>query len=235
MLFHRNDTLGSWLALALCAALLALTPVGVRAESSPSADGARPDAAAQGDPMATVKATIDDATAIFRDKSLAPADREAKLRAVAARYFDFRSMARSAVGYHWRDLTPAQREEFVPLFTNFIEDVFLSRIENYSVEKIQQNIETSHVQFIRQTLDDPDYSQVFSTVTLKTQPNPIQVNYMLHRRDGRWRIYDVHVDAISVIANYRNQFNRVINNQGYDKLVSILRAKQKQLSPALAN
>ena len=78
-------------------------------------------------------------------------------------------MSRSAIGYHWKTLTPAQQAEFVPLFTTFIEDAYLSRIESYSVEKINQQIQSSMIQFTRQTNDGPDYAEVFSTVVLQDQ------------------------------------------------------------------
>ena len=186
------------------------------------------------DPMASVKSVIDQTFVVFKDKQIAAADREQKLRAIAETRFDFQEMARSAVGYHWRDFTPAQKSEFVPLFTAFIEDAYLSRIEQYSVEKVNQQIQSSLIQFNKETTDGPDYAEVFSTVVLKDRNNPIQVNYLM-RRDGiEWKIYDISLDAISVIANYRNQFNRVLNNDGYDKLVGIMREKQQALGASLA-
>jgi phospholipid transport system substrate-binding protein len=123
----------------------------------------------------------------------------------------------------------------VPLFTAFIEDAYLSRIETYSVEKVDQQIQSSQIQFNRETTDGPDYATVFSTVVLKDRNNPIQVNYLMRRNDNDWKIYDITLDAISVIANYRNQFNRVLNNGGYDKLVSILREKQQALGASLSH
>jgi len=189
----------------------------------------------QTDPMASVKAVIDQAIVVFKDKQIAPADREQKLRALAENRMDFAEMARSAVGYHWKDFTPEQKSEFVPLFTAFIEDAYLSRIETYSVEKVDQQIQSSQIQFNRETTDGPDYATVFSTVVLKDRNNPIQVNYLMRRHDNDWKIYDITLDAISVIANYRNQFNRVLNNGGYDKLVSILREKQQALGASLSH
>lgn len=184
-------------------------------------------------PMASVKSVMDQAIAVFKDQQTPPADREKKLRAIAESHFDFARMARSAVGYQWRDFTPAQRQEFVPLFTAFIEDVYLSRMEDYSVEKVQQDIQSSAVQFTRERMDGPDDAQVFSTATLQNRAKPVQVNYLLRRDGSEWKIYDITVDAISVIANYRNQFNRVLNDGGYDKLVSIMRQKQQALGASL--
>lgn len=193
-------------------------------------------AGAQSDPssgaMASVKSVIDQAIAVFKDKQVAPKDREEKLRSIAESHFDFQEMARSAVGYHWRNFTPVQRSEFVPLFTAFIEDAYLARMESYSVEKVDQKIQSSAIQFTRET-HDGDYAQVFSTVSLHDRPNPVQVNYQMRRDGSEWKIYDITVDAISVIANYRNQFNRVLNGNGYDKLVSIMRQKQQALGASL--
>ena len=186
------------------------------------------------DPMASVKSVIDQAIVVFKDKEIAPADREQKLRTIAETRLDFQEMARSAVGYHWKDFTPEQKAEFVPLFTAFIEDAYLSRIETYSVEKVNQQIQSSLIQFNKETLDGTDYATVFSTVQLNDRNNPIQVNYLMRRNGNDWKIYDITLDAISVIANYRNQFNRVLNNGGYDKLVSSLRQKQQALGASLA-
>jgi phospholipid transport system substrate-binding protein len=189
--------------------------------------GAMADASVAPDATASVRSVIDQTFVIFKDSNIAPAERELKLRAIAERHFDFQEMAQSAIGYHWRALTPAQKTEFVPLFTAFIEDAYLSRIESYSVEKVNEQIKSSTIQFTRQTIDSdsPDYAEVYSTVVLQDQKDPIPVNYLMRREADEWKIYDITIDAISVIANYRNQFNRVLNNDGYDKLVSIIRQK----------
>lgn len=188
-------------------------------------------------PAATmsVKSVIDQSIVVFKDRQISAADREKKLREIAERHFDFEEMSRSAVGYHWRDFTPAQKSEFVPLFTAFIEDAYLSRIETYSVEKVNQQIQTSKIQFTKETSDGPDYAEVFSNVALQDRANPVQVNYMMRRDNNEWKIYDLSIDAISVIANYRNQFNRVLNSDGYDKLVSIMRQKTEGLRKTMAN
>ena len=187
------------------------------------------------DPLQLVKSGLQEAIAIFQDKTLSLSVRREKLREAAARYFDFAYMARSALGPHWRDLTPAQRNEFVPLFTIFIEEVYLSKVKDYSVEKVQDEVKSANIQFLRESFDGPDYAQVFSTIALKEHPDPIEVNYLLKKDADGWRVYDITLDAISVMANYRNQFNRVINNDGYDKLLADLRAKSEQLGARTAN
>jgi len=186
------------------------------------------------DPMSTVKRVMDQTIAVFKEKDIAATDRRAKLRTIAEAHFDFSGMARSAVGYHWRTLTDDQRKEFIPLFTTFIEDVALTQIEQYSVERVQHDIQSSVIVFDREHVDG-DHAEVFSTVTMRSRPEPLQVSYLMKDVDGDWRIYDIDVDAISVISNYRNQFNRVLNDEGYDRLAGLLRQKSEQLGNALAN
>ncbi len=187
------------------------------------------------DATASVKTIIDQSIVVFKDRQLSAPDREQKLRSIAESHFDFQEMAKSAIGYHWKTLTPAQQTEFVPLFTTFIEDAYLSRIESYSVEKINQQIQSSMIQFTKQTSTGPDYAEVFSTVVLQDRKDPIAVNYEMRHDGSEWKIYDITIDAISVIANYRNQFNRVLNSDGYDKLVSIIRQKIQGLQQQATN
>ena len=217
--------------LALAALVLAMLYAAAPARAQSSAPAASATAPA-GDPMAAVKGVVNQAIAVFRNQQISQADRMTQLRAIAEAHIDFASMARSSVGYHWQTLTPAQQAQFVPLFTKFIEDVVLSRIQSYSVQKIQSQIQSTTINFTRELTNGSD-AQVFSTVVVRDQPNPLAVNYMLHQVNGQWMIYDITVDAISVIANYRNQFNRVINNDGYDKLVSILQQKTQALGNTL--
>ena len=181
------------------------------------------------DPMSVIKSGLDQVLAVFNDQRMPLDQRREQLRSMSLQYFDFDSMAKSVLGYHWRDLTPAQRSQFVPLFTEFIQDAYLSKMEQATVEKIREQAKTANVMFLKQSYFSADYAEVFSTVALQDQPDPLQVNYLMHQSDGHWRVYDVTVDAISLIANYRNQFNRIINNEGYPKLIADLEAKREQL------
>ena len=172
---------------------------------------------------------MSDVIAVFHADQMPLAERREKLRILAARYFDFADMARSALGYHWRTLSQAQREQFVPIFTAFIQDAYLSKLQDYTVSKVQEEAKTATITFTREQFDGPDYAEVSSSVVLRDQQDPLTIDYLMHRSGGVWRIYDLTVDAISVIANYRNQFRRVIDNDGYDSLVVQLKAKQEQL------
>jgi phospholipid transport system substrate-binding protein len=181
------------------------------------------------DPITVIKTGVDQVMAVFNNQRMPLNQRREKLRSMSLQYFDFDAMAKSALGYHWRDLTPAQRSEFVPLFTEFIQDAYLSKMEQATVEKIRQQAKTASVQFLKQTYFSSDYAEVLSTVSLEDYKDPLPVNYLMHQNDGQWRVYDVTVDAISLVANYRNQFNRVINNEGFPKLIADLQTKREQL------
>jgi phospholipid transport system substrate-binding protein len=186
------------------------------------------------DPTATVKAIIDQATAVVQNTQLPPAERDKHLRAIAEANFDFANMARTTLGYHWRQLTPQQRDQFVPLFTSFMEDVYLGKMRDYGVEKIRRDVAGSNVTFTGQNLDGPDDAEVHSKVILEGRAQPVKVDYLMKRDGTSWKIYDLEIDAISVMANYRNQFNRVINDQGYPALMSTLQKKSQQLGSNLS-
>jgi phospholipid transport system substrate-binding protein len=177
------------------------------------------------DPMSVVKTTVNQALGVLGDKSTPLAQRQDKLRQIVAATFDFTEMAKSALGYHWKEISPAQQQEFTNAFIAFIEDSYLSKINDYSGQQVN---------FLRASNEGAQYAQV-NTDIVQPKGEAIHVNYRLLQENGTWKIYDVTVDAISIIANYRNQFNRVMNNKGYDTLISDLKSKQAALAASLAN
>ena len=177
------------------------------------------------DPMSVVKTTVNQALDVLRDKNTPLAQRQDKLRQIVAATFDFTEMAKSALGYHWKDITPAQQQEFTTAFVAFIEDSYLSKINDYSGQQVN---------FLRASNEGAQYAQV-NTDIIQPKGDAIHVNYRLLQENSTWRIYDVTVDAISIIANYRNQFNRVMNNKGYNTLIADLKSKQAALAASLAN
>jgi phospholipid transport system substrate-binding protein len=178
------------------------------------------------EPMSVVKTTVDQALEVLRDNQAPLAQRQDKLRQIVAGTFDFTEMAKSALGYHWKQITPAQQQEFTNAFVAFIEDSYLSKINDYRGQQVA---------FLKATNDGPQYAQVNTDIIQPGGKDSIHVNYRLLQEGGTWKIYDVTVDAISIIANYRNQFNRVMNNSGYDTLIGDLKRKQAALAASLAN
>jgi phospholipid transport system substrate-binding protein len=180
-------------------------------------------AATPNDPAAAVKATIDEASPVFADTKMAPAEREQKLRDIAARRFDFTYMARSAMGTHWKSLTPAQRKEFVPLFTDYVMDTYLGTLQQNTVEAAGRGL-TGKVKH-----DGSDLATVYSMVKLPTLADPLHVDYSLRKDPDGWKLYDIVVDNVSTMANYRDEFNKTMNGPGYSALIAKL--KQRTTSP----
>jgi phospholipid transport system substrate-binding protein len=177
-------------------------------------------AAADGDPMSAVQGTVKQVLSIVTDPSYksATSERREKLREVIAPRFDFSDMARSAMGYHWRTLSQAQRDEFVSVFTGLLEASYMGKIEGYKGQKIV---------YVRES-QDGSTAQVNTNIVPKGG-EPISVDYRLKQSGATWKVYDVVIDHISLVGNYRNQFNRIMNEKGYDKLVSAIRQKQQSL------
>ena len=177
------------------------------------------------DPQSVVRTTVNQSLEVLRDTQTPLAQRQDKLRQIVSATFDFTEMAKSALGYHWKQITPAQQDEFTKAFVAFIEDSYPSKINDYHNQQVA---------FLR-TSNEGQYAQVNTDIVYPSGKDPIHVNYRLMQEDTTWKIYDVTVDAISIIANYRNQFNRVMNNKGYDTLIADLKSKQAALAASLAN
>ena len=205
---HRRRE-SNWLAAgSLVVATLALTL------------GFAVSAPADGDPMAAVKGTVNQVLSIVTDPSYksATSGRREKLRQVIAPRFDFADMARSAMGYHWRSLSTAQRDQFVHLFTGLLEASYMGKIEGYKGQKVA---------YVKET-HDGDLAQV-NTQIVQRGNEPITVNYRLKQSGGSWKVYDVLIDQISLVGNYRNQFTRIMNEKGYDSLVNAMKQKQHSI------
>jgi phospholipid transport system substrate-binding protein len=149
-----------------------------------------------------------------------------RLRQLIGPYWDTADMARSALGYHWKTLNDQQRQQFTSLFSDLVESIYLSR-SNFS--KAQQYTDTAKVNYLREIPEADGYRKVATTVTLRPGDKPIKVDYRMRWVDGKWKVYDIIVEDISLTGNYRNQFNRVINNEGYPHLVQLLQNKLQQI------
>jgi len=176
------------------------------------------------DPKTTVMSTVAQATDILKNHQAPQAVRRRELIQTIAGHFDFTDMARSSLGYHWRQLAADQQQRFVRLFTAFLEDAYLNKLENYSGQKIE---------FVAETSTGPGDSQVSTKVIQPDRDQPIRLDYRLKQDGGDWKVYDVTVDNISIMANYRNQFDRVINHQGFDALMKQMQSKQQELVASL--
>lgn len=171
-----------------------------------------------GEPLELVKSATDRALAVLRDPKLKAPDKKKErveqLKQIVNPIFDYDEMARRTLGAHWRRHSAAEQEEFIRLFRAFLEHIYADRIDLYENERIV---------FGRETIDQ-DYAEVESKVLgNKGEENP--VSYRLKRTAGKWKIYDAVVENISLVNNYRSQFDRVISKSSFDELKKMLKEK----------
>jgi phospholipid transport system substrate-binding protein len=145
-------------------------------------------------------------------------ERRTAVRKIADEIFDFNETAMRSLARHWQQRTPAERKEFVDLFANLLERSYISKIELYNGEKIT---------YLGDAVDG-DLATVRTKIVTK-QGTDIPVDYkMQHTASGRWLVYDVVIEGVSLIANYRTQFNKIIRTSSYQELVKKMRTKQSE-------
>ena len=141
-------------------------------------------------------------------------ERRKRIRAVVNQIFDFTEISQRCLGRHWQARTPAEREQFIALFGDLLENAYISKIEGYSGERIQYPGDAI----------EGDLAVVKTRIVTK-QETEIPIDYRMFLNNGRWAVYEVNIEGISLIGNYRTQFNSVIQRSGYPDLVAKLKAK----------
>jgi phospholipid transport system substrate-binding protein len=168
-----------------------------------------------------VKQTVDRVVAIVADPALKgeakQQERRRKLKEILYARFDFNEMAKRSLGSHWQKRSPEEQKEFVQLFTEVLESAYLDKLESYKGEKVRYLNERQ----------EADFAEV-STKVIDGKGEELSLNYRLHSVNGDWKVTDVVVENISLVNNYRAQFNRVLAKSSYGELVQAM--KQKKLS-----
>jgi phospholipid transport system substrate-binding protein len=144
-------------------------------------------------------------------------DRRVAVRKIADEVFDFNETAKRSLGRHWQPRTPAERTEFVQLFADLLERSYISKIELYGGEKISYQGDSI----------EGDLATVRTRLTTK-QGTEIPIDYRMLKKGDRWVVYDVIIEGVSLIANYRTQFNKIIQTSSFKELVKKMRTKQEE-------
>jgi phospholipid transport system substrate-binding protein len=177
--------------------------------------------ATAGEPTDVVRQITDQVMKILEDPQFqAPnrhAERQERLHKIAEQVFDWQEMARRALAVHWRERTPQEQQEFVRLFRDLVEGTYINRLESSIQEK-------GEIQYVGEQVDGSRAAVKTNVVTRRNQQVPIE--YRLQKADGRWLIYDVLVEGISLVNNYRSQFNRIITSSSYNDLVQKMKNRQ---------
>ena len=171
-----------------------------------------------GEPTDQLKQSIDAVLAVLTNRELRQpgkeAERRAEIRKIVYDRFDFREMARSALALNWRQRTPEEKKEFVALFGDLIEDTYIRKVERYSGEKVLYGDEFVH-----------DHNALVRTKVITKTNTEIPIDYMLLKKGAKWWVYDVKIEGVSLVNNYRTQFEDIIASSSYKDLVSRLKKK----------
>jgi len=175
-----------------------------------------------GAPTDQIRSTVEKAQAVLRNERLRSEakvkERREQLRQVISARFDFTEMAKRSLGAQWRRLNAKQQEEFVQLFADLLERSYIDRIESYNNEKFAYH---------REKLDG-NFAEVESRLITR-KGEEFSLNYKLHLVGAEWKAYDVVAENVSLVNNYRSQFNRIITNSSYEELVRRMREKQIEM------
>ena len=182
-------------------------------------------AASGGEPTEQIRGAIDRGLDIVRRPDLQGESKKAERRALLRKelfpHFAFDEMARRSLGVHWKDRTPQERQEFTRLFADLLENAYAGKIEGYKGEKIVYGKETV----------DPPYAEVRTRI-VTPQGQEYSVNYRLLKGADRWKVYDVVIEGVSLVANYRSQFAGILQKSSFEELSRRLRETVRKQSGA---
>lgn len=169
-----------------------------------------------------VRSTINEVIRILKDMELKKPgraeERRRLLEKVIGDRFNYDEMARRSLGAQWNKLSDKERQEFVDLFKGLLSGSYVDKIEGYSGEQVQ---------YLNERLE-ADYAEVRTKVA--SDKTEIPLDYRLLNKSGDWRVYDVVVDGVSLVNNYRSQFTKIIRESSYADLLEKLREKSKKKS-----
>jgi len=171
-----------------------------------------------GEPTEQVKQTADAVIKILNNKELSKpeklAERRLKIRETVEKRFDFEEMAKRSLALHWKKRTPQEQKEFVALFSDLLEDTYIRKIERYEDEKVIYTEEKT----------DGAFATVRTKVTTSKEAE-IPVDYKIFKKGQKLEVYDIIVEGVSLVNNYRTQFNQIIRSSSYEELVTRLKKK----------
>lgn len=173
-------------------------------------------------PKEQIKTTVDKVLNILKDPKYKGKDnaqkRRTALRNEISKVFDFEEMSKRSLGIYWRERTPQEKKEFVELYKDLLERSYSGKIESYSDEKILYQDEK---------IENNKYAEV-KTKIITTDKKEIPIDYKLYFNGKEWKVYDVVIEGVSLVSNYRSQFNKIIRNQSYQELVKRMKTKQQE-------
>jgi phospholipid transport system substrate-binding protein len=169
-------------------------------------------------PLATVQVHVNSVLEVLRDPSLKGESkkklRQDRIRNISEKMFDFTELSRRTLAQNWKEFNDSQKRDFIELYKTVLESAYIDKIMSYTDEKVVFQKETA--------LTDKTSEVQTAVMTRKAE---IPINYRVIRTDDGWRVYDVVVEGVSLVNNYRSQFREILINKTPDDLLEILRKK----------
>jgi len=167
--------------------------------------------------------TIENSLEILKDPALSSIDkmseRREKLWEALSSIFNFEETSKRALGQYWLKLTPQERTDFTKTFSSILRDVYIGKSDNYRGEKIE---------YVREIVEGNrgKVQTIFHTVSNKK----IVVDFSMKKYSGVWKIYDVSIEGVSMVSNYRSQFNSILTKSSFAELMTKLKDKKDEIS-----
>jgi phospholipid transport system substrate-binding protein len=167
-----------------------------------------------------VRKVVDNVVKIVSDKEMKKNDskRRQELKKTISVIFDYGEMSKRSLGKNWNQRSANERKQFTDLFATLLENSYAGKIESYNNEKIV---------YIKENIDG-EYAEVKSKV-VTSKRDEFTLDYRLLNKDGKWMAYDVVIEGVSLVSNYRTQFNKIIASEGYPALLKKLQTKSDEL------
>ena len=177
-------------------------------------------AIAAGNATESVRTSVDAIIGILKDAGLDKPAKRDKIRGVIAERFDFRAMSQRTLATNWKKASKEEQQQFTELFAALIQDTYISRVEAYTNEEVKYPGE--------KVTDD---RAVVDTLIV-TSSKEIPVTYRLYLKGDRWLVYDVNIEGVSLISNYRNSYQEIVKREGFTGLLAKMEEKVKELANA---
>jgi phospholipid transport system substrate-binding protein len=168
-------------------------------------------------PTDQLREYTDQVVKVLDDPSMARQDRRAAVRKIAHEAFDIAETAQRVLARHWQARTPAEREEFTQLFADLLERTYIARMDEYGGERIK---------YLGESIDGR-LASVRARIVTKTGTE-VSVESRMNLRGDRWLIYDILIENVSLVGNYRSQFDRIVRSTSYEELVRRLKTKREE-------
>lgn len=168
-------------------------------------------------PTDQLREYTDQVIKVLDDPSMARQDRRAAVRKIAHEAFDVAETAQRVLARHWQARTPAEREEFTQLFADLLERTYIARMDEYGGERIR---------YVSESIDGK-LASVRARITTRNGTE-VAVESRMNLRGDRWLIYDILIENVSLVGNYRSQFDRIVRSSSYEELVRRLKTKRDE-------